>query len=237
MKKRTIRGLAILLMVTVVLTMMPLSAFAASKNPGKAKITSFKLGKTSRTTAMTTVTVKWKKVSKATGYEVWGKHGTDQWTRIKKVGRLKGGLKIKKVPSGRISIKVRAIRKVKGKVYYGKFSKVKSKYIKSPLTLQQLGNKYPAMKNTGDPSTTMTFSGNTAIVTMDLLRLEPKLAAYSVADVKSIAGELYNELGSPKMFNAAATVRTNVSNNTGVSNARVRIVFVFKGQYITARDY
>ena len=102
------------------------------------------------------------------------------------------------------------------------------------MSLEQLANKYPALKNSGDPAVLLTYSGNTAIYTMDILTIYPGLARYSKEYVLSIANGL---LGSPEMINAASQYRSEVNSNTGVSNARIRIVFNYKGAYLTSRDY
>ena len=234
MRRRAIKSALIFMIIAMVFTMMPLTASAASKNPGKTKITSYKVGKVSSSTSLTTVTIKWKKASKATGYEVWEKHGTNDWRKLKKVGRSKKGLRIKNVPTGQYSLRVRAIRKAKGKIYYGKFSAVKSKFISSPMSLEQLANKYPALKNSGDPAVSLTYSGNTAIYTMDILTINPGWARKTKAEVLSLANNL---LGLPEMINAASQYRSEVNSKTGVSNARIRIVFNYKGVYLTSRDY
>ena len=70
-------------------------------------------------------TVKWKKVSGASGYQVSYKLGKK--TRYKAVkGAKKVSKKVKKLQSGKkYTVKVRAWKKVNGKKYYGKWSKAK----------------------------------------------------------------------------------------------------------------
>jgi hypothetical protein len=77
------------------------------------------------------VTVKWKKVSGASGYKISYKVGKNK-TRYK---TIKGGKKIKatikKLTSGKkCKVKVRAWKKVNGKKYYGKWSKAKTVKVK-----------------------------------------------------------------------------------------------------------
>ena len=76
------------------------------------------------------MTVKWKKISRATGYEF--RYSTDQKFRknvkTKKVTKYKkNGLKIRKLKKKKkYYVQVRAYRTVKGKTYRGKWSAAKS---------------------------------------------------------------------------------------------------------------
>ena len=186
LKKRTIKGLIVALIAALVVTMMPLTVSAASYKPGKVKITSVKVSAVSKKNNTATLTVKWNKVSKATGYEVYAKHATDtKWYRVKKVGRFYRGLEIKKTPAGKMQVKVRAIRKVKGKVYRGKFSVVKTKFITGKWNLTKAMNANGGKKelkklnnNLAKYGAAMSFSGNTCTMTYKLEKMEPSLDGY-----------------------------------------------------------
>jgi hypothetical protein len=75
-------------------------------------------------------TVKWKKVSGASGYQV--SYKLDKKTTKKTVnGGNKLSLKVKDLTSGKkYTVKVRAWKKVNGKKYYGKWSKAKKVKVK-----------------------------------------------------------------------------------------------------------
>lgn len=236
MKRKSLRGLIVVMIAALVFTMMPLTASAASKKPGKTKIASYKVSKVSRKNSTATVTVKWKRAKKATGYEVWEKHGTGEWTKLKRVGRLKGGMKIKRAPSGQYSVMVRAVRKVKGKTYYGKFSKSKSKFIKSPLTLEQLGNVYPALKKSSYVYETISFSGNTAVYTYDVNKI-PAYSGYTLAYWKTPERRtaLYDLAGS--LGDAAAKDRESYRLNTGISGVGIKVRFVHSGTELMSRFF
>ena len=75
-------------------------------------------------------TVKWKKVSGASGYKVSYKLGKKTKNKTVKGGK-KVSLKVKKLTSGKTyTVKVRAWKKVNGKKYYGKWSKAKKVTVK-----------------------------------------------------------------------------------------------------------
>jgi hypothetical protein len=84
----------------------------------KGKITSLKKGKKS-------FVVKWKKVAKADGYQISYKTG-----KTTKIAKAKGANKLSKKVAKlkakkKYTVKVRAYKKVSGKMYYGKWSKAK----------------------------------------------------------------------------------------------------------------
>lgn len=136
--RKTAKSIALILAVVMIIAMFPLTASAASYKPGKVKITSFKVGKVSSVTNMTTVSIRWKRVSKATGYWVYGRNQNGKWEVLKKLGKNYVGINISQVYAGQRSFKVRAVRKSGKKIYKGAFSAVKSKFIASPLNLEQL---------------------------------------------------------------------------------------------------
>lgn len=79
------------------------------------------------------VRLTWKKVSKATGYEIYRstkKKGT--YKKIKTISKNKTVSFVTKLPKkkGTCYFKVRTYRRAEGKVFYGKDSAVKSKKVK-----------------------------------------------------------------------------------------------------------
>ncbi len=165
MKRKALRSLVVMMLAVMVFAMMPVTVSAATKTPGKVTITSVTSGKVSTSTNKTWVRVKWKKAKNAKGYIIYMKRGEGKWVKQKKVGRLCRSLKITNTPAGRVYIKVRAVNKKK----LGKFSAVKTKYIKSPLTLQQYVNKVePSMKNVKIYGGKVSFNGKQMIVSYDV---------------------------------------------------------------------
>ena len=236
MKKWTFRGIIILMMMAFVFTMMPQKASAASKKPGKVKITTYKVSKVSKSSSTVKITLRWKKVKNASSYEIWEKHGTGEW-RLMKISRgIFNGLRIRNVPTGKYSLKVRAVRKVKGKKYYGKFSKVKTKFSKSSMTLEELANRYPEMKEMRYNGLGFSYRGNTVVITLDISS-DPDFANATLAQVKFVENNLYNDLGTADVLASVENIRSAVKDNTGVTNVGVRIEVIFKGEFITARDY
>ena len=107
------------------LTLMPMTASAASYKPGKAKITSLTAGKVSKVTNEATVTIKWKKVSKATGYQVYTRNDNGKWVVAKKVGKTAAKPSGKRVLKAAIKSKpVRGflIRKAAKTLLHGAFA-------------------------------------------------------------------------------------------------------------------
>ena len=236
MKKRSLRGIVLMLIVALMFTMMPLSVSAASKAPGKTKITTFKVGKYKAASNSAKVTIKWKKAKKATGYIIYGKHGDGEWSPIKKVGRFTRTLIIKKTAAGRVSFKVLPIRKAKGKTYNGKFSGVKTKFIKSKLTLEQYVTKFePSLNNSRINGALVTFSGNNAIFTVDLDK-DPEAAKWDPNNItQEQKNAIYNKMGE---FQGVATeFRTSIENNTGIKGAGVTVVYKLKGVELVRRSF
>lgn len=236
MKRKSLRGLIVVMVAALVFTMMPLTASAASKNPGKTKITSYKVGKYKASTNSAKVTIKWKKAKKATGYIIYGKHGDGNWEKVKKVGRFKNGLIVKKAPAGYISFRVQPIRKVKGKTYVGKMSGVKTKFIKSKLSLEQYVNKFePELRNRNVNGAVVTFSGNNAIFTVDLTN-DPKFSEvnpYSITQAEK--NEVYEALAD--MQGTATRFRASIEANTGIKGAGMTVVMKFKGVELVRRGF
>lgn len=134
--RKTAKSIALILAVVMIIAMFPITASAASYKPGKVKITSFKVSSVSKKTNTATVTIKWKRVSKATGYWVYQRQPGGKWKCIKKLKKSYSGINIKKVYAGQNYFRVCAVRKVGKKTYKGAFA-TKSKFIRSPLTYEK----------------------------------------------------------------------------------------------------
>jgi hypothetical protein len=89
--------------------------------PGKVALSKVKPGKKK-------LTVKWKNVSKASGYQVAVQQKGKAW---KYYNTRSGKLVVKKLKRKKLhAVKVRAYRMVKGKRYYGAWSAVKRVKVK-----------------------------------------------------------------------------------------------------------
>ena len=76
--KRRARILSIFLLFVILITMMPATASAASKKPGKSKITGI-------TVAQNNVTVKCKKAKNAKSYKLYSVTYEYKWKYLKKI--------------------------------------------------------------------------------------------------------------------------------------------------------
>lgn len=135
--RKTAKTLALILAAVMIIAMFPMTASAASSKPGKVTISKFSVSKVSKSTNTATVTIKWKKASRATGYWVYERQPDGTWKVLKKLGKRYGGIKIYKVFAGSRAYKVCAVRKVGKKTYLGTAAK-RSKFITSPLNLEKL---------------------------------------------------------------------------------------------------
>ena len=241
MRKRAIRSLVVMMIAVMVVAMMPVSVSAASKKPAQVKITSLSVGKVSTKTNKCTVTIKWKKAKNATGYIVYAKHGTGKWIKQKKCGKNIRIFKLTKVPAGQLQIKVKAINKKKS----GKFSKVKKKFIKSPMTLEQYINRCdPESQNYYyGGGTTLKFGGNTAFFNTDLdemIASDPDLygvdldswSDYAKAEYKT---SIYNNLDDMKKD--AADIKKDYKLNHGILNVKVVFRYFHHGEVWVSRTF
>ncbi len=132
-RKGFIRPIAILLISLMMITLLPTQAYAAKKPaiPGSVKMT---YNRKYPAGSGLQVYLKWKKVSKADGYQVQiigktaGSDGFDMRVRDKK--RITKKTKMRLFAGGTckwIKARVRAYRIVNGKKVYGKWSAYKKK--------------------------------------------------------------------------------------------------------------
>lgn len=158
--RKSARTLALILAAVMIIAMFPITASAATYKPGKVKITTFSVSKVSKTTNMATVTIKWRKASRATGYRVYEYDRKDgKWVLLKKLGKNYVGIKISKVYAGSRKFKVCAIRKVGKKINMGP-AVIKSKFIASPLTLEKLYKLEGASTEVNNDPLFLNIKGN-----------------------------------------------------------------------------
>ena len=124
----TKKSLAIVLIMTMLLSLMPMTAFGASpsvRKPGQIRKLSIedKGGNPDKTL---NVQIKWSKVKKnVTGYQVYLKKGNGKFKRVATVSKKKNSAIIQ-APVGKNTVKVRAINKKK--VKKGKYKIAKGKF-------------------------------------------------------------------------------------------------------------
>lgn len=109
----------LLILSVVCIGAAPITAEAATTTPAKVTINS-----ATRNPKKKQITVKWKSVKKATGYQIAYKKETSKKYTIKTV--KKTSKTISASNEATYEVKVRAYRKVNGKTYYGKWSSVKT---------------------------------------------------------------------------------------------------------------
>lgn len=194
MKRKALRSFIIMMIAVLVVSMMPVTASAATKKPGQVKIVSFKVGAVSKSTNTCTVTIKWKKAKNAKKYVVYAKHGNSGWIKQKTCGKYIRKFKLTNVPAGDFAIKVQAVNKKK----LGKFSKAKSKYIASPIYLQQ----YVAIRPR-DKADKFTYTGN-----------------------QMFYEEYLSEEDEPSFKSYATSLKNYYKVNCGLSNIKIIVRYV-----------
>lgn len=236
MNKKAIKSLVVMLIAVMFVSMMPVKAFAATKKPAKVKVTSVKITSVSTSNNMTTMTIKWKKAARATGYIVYAKHGDGEWVKQKKVGRLARKLTLKNTPAGQIYVRVRAVNKKK----LGKYSAIKSKYITSPLSVQQYVDRVePSAKNLNLYGGTTSFVGKQMVVSYDLEEILPgKGAAFWQSLDESQKASLRNILIDDLHAKELATKYRRYFNvSCGIKNFGFTSRFVHEGVTIVSVSY
>ena len=235
MKRKAIRSSFILLVAIMVFAMMPVTASAAAKAPAKVKISSVKVGSVSTATNKTTVTIKWKKAARATGYVIYAKQGDGKWVKQKKVGKSYRSLKLKNVPAGQVSFRIRAVNKKK----YGKYSAIKTKYISSPLTVQQYIDRVePSSKNMKIYDGKVSFSGGQMIVSYDV----EEIFSDSSVDWNNLDDDQKAVLRTSLIEDAhakemAEKFRNYFNLNCGIKNFRYTARFVYQGTTLASVSY
>ena len=240
MKGKALKSMIILMVAILVVTMMPLTASAATKTPGRAKITSVKVGAVSSTKCTATVTVKWKKVKNATGYQIYGKRYDESWVKIKTVGKNTTKWKIKGVYSGDFDVRVRAIRKKGGKTYKGKFSAVKHKFIPCPITLEQYVKKIGPMQEHAQGFIYESYYRvNTQydIIPLEMIREDLKNVTAEEFNTPENRADYAGRLALPEMVSIYSKRADFLIGKTGIRNANVVAIVTFRGSEIARHTY
>ena len=223
MKRNAIRSLVVMMIAVMVFAFTPVPVSAATKAPAKVKISSVKVAAVSTSTNRTTVTIKWKTAKRATGYIVWVKHGTGQWVKQIKLGKRYRKLKLMGVPAGQFDVKVQAVNKKKK----GKYSKVKSKFIVSPMTLTDYANRVEPSMKYGGSDVKISFAGNTVTYTYDL---SGKINSIDETTAKINAN-------AANLQNAAKSIKDTAYLDAGISGVTVIYNYVYNGKSIAYFRY
>ncbi|MBQ6152006.1 MAG: hypothetical protein IJJ03_10185 [Mogibacterium sp.] len=224
--RRTAKSIAIVLAAVMIFTMFPLTASAASNKPGKVKIKSFKVSSVSTFSNTATVTIKWKKASKATGYWVYERQPDGSWKLLKKLGKRYAGIRIYSVYAGQRAFKVRAVRKVKKKTYKGSFSAVKSKFIASPLTLEQLS------RIEGEP-TEETGANALGTLKTSIKGNNIKMIQYAGSLNSEDINKFFTDLDKNKLIELCRTARLD----GGITGVTVTVVLNCNGSDVRTETY
>jgi hypothetical protein len=205
--RKSARTLALILAAVMIIAMFPITASAATYKPGKVKITTFSVSKVSKTKNTATVTIKWRKASRATGYRVYEyNRATGKWKLLKKLGKNYVGIKIYKVYAGSRKFKVCAVRKVGKKIYKGP-AVIKSKFITSPMTLEKV------YKLEGEET---EFSDDTMAVSVKGNKINIKTTVTARPDDAAIQNYFTSMKSSVKSICKSARLNAGVKGTSGV---------------------
>lgn len=184
------KSIAIIVSVIMLLTLCSFSvSFADTAAPGQVKISSVKAKSAPPKVGKATVTVKWKKLKGATGYQIFVKSPDGDWDCVKTVGGKKTSAKFKTFV-GKHAVAVRALKNADGQTLAGPFSKAKNVKVKSKMTLQKYVKKHPAQRKKAEKiadeeGVTVQFRDNDLIYIYDLA---------SLIDANSLNQEVINKL-------------------------------------------
>ena len=216
------RRIAVILACALLMTAVPFTASAASSGaPGKTAITSIK-ATTASADKEGTITLKWKKVKDATGYQVYARAYSDKkWKMVGKSGRFITAMKCR-ATGGKYFFKVRAIRKSGGKVKKGAFSKKKDVFVKNRQTLENyiagnadLQKKIESVAK--DKNVKTAVRKNDLVLTADLSKIGG--ITEEQARNESTLAMLRNEMS--KYRSKLGGVAREIQNATGIKGVRV----------------
>ena len=230
MKRNAIRSLVVMMIAGMVFAFTPVPVAAATKAPAMVKISSVKVAAVSTSTNKTTVTIKWKKAKRATGYIVWVKHGTGQWVKQIKLGKRYRKLKLMGVPAGQFDVKVQAVNKKKK----GKYSKVKSKYIKSPHTLASYATSVRPSMKIAAYGVTKTFSGNTLICDYDVAKINYR-STLTAEELETIKAQVNADQATKR--NETLQDINSMKLDEGISGVTVIYRYIYNNNVLLSFTY
>ena len=219
-------------MLLTVMVFMPEDASAASKKPGKVKITSaVKLNQM--------ITVTWKKTKKAKKYQIYLKQGKKKWKKVATVkanGKSTQTYAIKKLKwNTKYQVRVRAVNgKKKGKwsrTWGGKL--VRYTTLAAEINKNADAKKYlDNVEEIEDPFIiNVSIEGNTVVYKMTQYRKINGNQNVSPAE----ANQILNHPDLPKEMRSLATT---IENKTGIFGIKVRIdIYNYAGTKVGTRTY
>lgn len=149
MKNKSVNILLVLVFTLICITMANFEVNAAVNKPARVKFLT--LNRENKTC----VNLKWEKIGKAKGYEIYMKTNNGKFKKIKAI--KKTGLKV----GNSYTFKIRAYTKAKGKKCYGKYSSAKKINMKDYVYLVDMMKPYSSEKYTQYNSVeTLEMGGN-----------------------------------------------------------------------------
>lgn len=207
-------------MVFSVFVFMPEDVSAATKKPGKVKITkAIKMNQI--------ITVKWEKTKNAKKYQIYLKEGKKKWKKVATVKASKRSYSIKRLKwNTKYQLKMRAINgKKKGKwstLYKGKLDKKttleKSMNKKARADLKKLEKDL----SNSTAKAKITVSGNTVVMRMDFIGAE-----YDYSDPKVLAGvkaEMEKTFKDKTVNKEMKKSITEIENDTGIFGVKIQLM-------------
>ena len=201
MKKKV---LSLLVVIVLVFAMMP-SGVVSAATVKKAKITSVKAS-----TSTGKVTVKWKKVKKAKGYQVKiAKKKSGKSVVYKKITKKKK-ITSKKLANGTYYVRVRAFKKVSGKKKYGKWSKAKKVTVKVTSSTSTTSGVNTSTGQSGDSydNTDYTYDDSSSETT-------------NVDDLGEKQGTVSFANGTATVSEDASGISASTNDSTGVTTVSI----------------
>ena len=204
--------LSILVVIAMVFAMTPSGVMAAT-TVKKAKITSVKA---SATTGK--VTVKWKKVKKAKGYQVKISKKKNGKSVVYKKTTKKKKITSKKLSNGTFYVRVRAYKKVNGKKKYGKWSKAKKVQVN---VTTNTSNKTSTNNNTSTGKNTSTGQEGDSYDNTDYTYDDSNSETTNVDTLDGNKASVSFADGTANVSDGADGISTAVDSETGVTTVSV----------------
>ena len=213
-RKMLKKVLSILIVVALMLSMMP-SGVASAATVKRAKITSVKASSSTGK-----VTVKYKKVKKAKGYQVKISKKKSGKSVVYKKTTKKRKLTSKKLSNGKYYVRVRAFKKVSGKKKYGKWSKAKK------VTVKVTSN---TSSNTSTSTGTDTSTGEQgdSYDNTDYNYDDSSSETTNVDNLDGNKASVTFESGSASVSDAASGISVSTNSETGVTTVSVSAAGVY----------
>ena len=231
--KKYLHSLILLLAVT----MCMLFSFTSHAANTPARVTNLKVV----VSGTKKQTLSWKKVKKATGYEIYCKDLTAGDTEYKRVKKLKGATKVKYTVSKRKAghtyvYTVRAYKVVSGQTYYGNYSVYKSSTMPSSTTTT--ASTSTTTTSSSSSTTTTTSSSTSGLITNPTTKQKYKLVFGDSSLSMRYPGGYYTSESQAKANMVSITVKTwdFASGKSGSKVTRTWTIKVHKNLAATVKQ-